>query len=116
MIHKEKTQGRIHVTLDAYFMGADLLVLITGGDKPHLGTITAGSRLEPIQTIQLQTHKEFYITEELSILLRKQFSGNFAICAGVHLDDIRKNEVKLLTDLCIELGKELIEDLKQVQK
>lgn len=116
MIHKEKTQGRIHVILDAYFMGEDLLILITGGDRPHLGTITAGARLEPIQTIQLQTHKEFYITEELSILLRKQFPGNFAICAGVHLDEIQKNEVKLLTDLCIDLGKELIEDLKQLQK
>lgn len=104
------------MTLDAHFMGEDLVVLISGGDRPHLGTISAGSRLEPIQTIQLQTHKEFYITEELAVLLRKQFSGNFVICAGVHLDNIQKDEIKRLTDLCLELGKELIDDLKRLQK
>jgi gallate decarboxylase subunit D len=48
MFHKEKKYGRIHVTLDAYFMGPDLVVLISGGVRPHLGTITAGARLEPI--------------------------------------------------------------------
>ncbi|WP_312093460.1 hypothetical protein [Niallia sp.] len=111
MIHREKKSGRIHVVLDAYFMGEDLLLFLSGGDRPHLGTITAGARLEPIQTIQLQQHKEFYITEELSILLRKQFSGNFAICGGVHLDNIQKEEITLLTDLCIELGKEVIDEL-----
>lgn len=116
MIHKEKNEGRIHVALDAYFMGEDLLILITGGDRPHLGTITAGARLEPIRTIQLQTHKEFYVTEEVAVLLRKQFPGNFAICSGVHLDDIQKDEINLLTDLCVDLGKELIDDLKQLKK
>lgn len=115
MIHKEKIHGRIHVKLDAFFMGEDLLVMITGGDRPHLGTITAGARLEPIQTIQLQTHKEFYITEEVSVFLRKQFSGNFAICSGVHVDDIQKDEINLLTDLCVDLGKDLITDLKLIK-
>jgi len=111
MIHLEKTHERIHVALDAIFMGEDLVILISGGDRPHLGTITAGARLEPIRTVQLQTHKEFYITEEVSILLRKQFPGNFAICSGVHLNDIQKDEIKLLTDICVALAKELIEQL-----
>ncbi|WP_112179779.1 MULTISPECIES: hypothetical protein [Paraliobacillus] len=113
MIHKEKSQGEIHVELDAYFMGEDLVLLISGGDQPHLGTITAGARLEPIQTIQLQNHKEFYITEELAVLLRKKFAGNFAICSGVHIDNIKKEEIQLLSHLCIDLGKELIHDLEK---
>ncbi|WP_428912411.1 hypothetical protein [Niallia sp. Krafla_26] len=113
MIHLEKIQGRITLTLDAYYMGEDLVVLISGGDRPHLGTITAGARLEPLQTVQLQTHKEFYITEEIAVQLRKNFKGNFAICCGTHLDNITKEEIKQMTELSVELGNELIEKLKQ---
>lgn len=111
MIHIEKKQGRIELTLDAYFMGEDLVVLISGGDRPHLGTITAGARLEPLQTIQLQNHKEFYITEEIAVLLRKHFRGNFAICCGAHLDNITKEELKLIPELGVQMGMELIEEL-----
>jgi len=113
MIHIEKHEGRIHLTLDAYFMGEDLVVLISGGDRPHLGTITAGARLEPLQTVQLQTHKEFYITEEIAVQLRKEFAGNFAICCGAHLDNIDKEEIKMMTALSIRMGKELIEEIKK---
>ncbi|MBE0337729.1 prenylated flavin chaperone LpdD [Paenibacillus sp. 23TSA30-6] len=113
MIHLEKESGRIRLVLDAYFMGEDIVVLISGGDQPHLGTITAGARLEPIQTVQLQAHKEFYITEEIAVRLRKEFAGNFAICCGAHMDHVTKDEIRMLTEMAIQLGKELIDQLKQ---
>lgn len=113
VIHIEKKQGRIHLILDACFMGEDLVVMISGGDRPHLGTITAGARLEPLQTVQLQNHKEFYITEEIAVQLRKNFRGNFAICCGTHLDDISKDEINIMSDLSIQLGMELIEEIKK---
>jgi hypothetical protein len=113
VIHLEKNQGRIHLVLEACYMGNDLVVMISGGDRPHLGTITAGARLEPLQTVQLQNHKEFYITEEIAVLPRKKFPGNFAICCGTHLDNITKDELKVMTHLSIQLGMELIEALKK---
>jgi hypothetical protein len=115
MIHLEKKHGRIQLVLDAYYMGKDLVVMISGGDQPHLGTITAGARLEPLQTVQLQNHKEFYITEEIAVRLRKQFRGNFAICCGTHLDNVSKEEINVMTDLSIQLGLELIEELHKEQ-
>lgn len=113
VIHLEKKHGRIQLVLDAYPMGTDLVVMISGGDQPHLGTITAGARLEPLRTIQLQTHKEFYITEEIAVRLRKQFRGNFAICCGTHLDNVSKEEINVMADLSIQLGMELIEELNK---
>ncbi|MDP4098357.1 hypothetical protein OIN60_16495 [Paenibacillus sp. P96] len=116
MIHLERTAGRIRLVLNAYFMGEDIVVLLSGGDRPHLGTITAGSRLEPLSTLQLQNHKEFYITEEIAVRLRKQFRGNFAICCGVHLNDITAEEISLVTEISVELGDELIGLLAEGQQ
>lgn len=113
MIQIEKQLNRLKMTLTAYYMGEDLCVLITGGDRPHLGTITAGARLEPIQTVQLQNHKEFYITEEIAVRLRKQFAGNFVVCCGAHWDNITKEEIKLVNQLTEELGAELINELQK---
>lgn len=114
-IHLSKTQGRIQLQLDAYFMGEDLVVMLYGGDRPHLGTLTAGARLEPLQTVQLQNHKEFYVTEEIAVRLRSHFNGNFVILCGTHLDEISKTEIKLITTLAIELGDSLITKLTELQ-
>lgn len=99
MIHLEKTKGRVHLVLDACFMGEDIVVMISGGDRPHLGTISAGARLEPMQTVQLQNHKEFYITEEVAVRLRKHFRGNFAVLSGTHLDNASKEEINWMTEM-----------------
>jgi hypothetical protein len=115
MIIVEKGMGRIKLTLRAYFMGEDLCILITGGDKPHLGTVTAGARLEPIQTVNFQNHKEFFVTEEIALMLRKEFGGNFAVCCGAHWDEITKDELKLVNQLTLELGSELLKALKDIK-
>lgn len=111
-IRLEQKQGRIELALDAYFMGNDLVVLLYGGDLPHLGTITAGARLEPLTTVQMQQHKEFYITEEIAVKLRSHFAGNFAVLCGTHLENAAKAEIKLMTQMAIDLGDELIQRLQ----
>lgn len=117
MIHMQKQIGRIQISIDAYFMGKeDVVVLISGGDVPHLGTITASSSKEPLQTIQFQQHQEFYITEEMAVRLRKHWSGNFAICGGIHMDQISTQEITALIELSIDMGEELIRKLQEMQK
>ncbi|MFD1989311.1 hypothetical protein ACFSGI_05030 [Paenibacillus nicotianae] len=108
MIHIHKNRGRIYIQMDAYHMGTeDIVILISGGDRPHLGTITAGTQNQPLQTIQFQQHQEFYITEEIAISLRKQWHGNFAICGGIHIDQINREEINQLIEMVIEMGNEL---------
>lgn len=114
MIHIHKSRGRIEIQLDAYLMGTDdVVILISGGDRPHLGTITSGTRDQPLQTIQFQQHQEFYITEEIAIHLRKKWHGNFAICGGIHIDQINREEINQLIEMAVEIGKELIFHLQE---
>ena len=114
MIHIHKSKGRIEIKMDAYRMGTDdVVILISGGDRPHLGTITAGTKDQPLQTIQFQHHQEFYITEEIAVYLRKQWRGNFVICGGVHIDQISGSEINQIIEMVVEMGNELILQLQK---
>jgi hypothetical protein len=61
-------------------------------------------------------HKEFFVTEERAIMIRKEFMGNLAIYCGAHWDEITKEELKLVQQLTNEIGTELIKELKKTQK
>lgn len=116
MIHIHKNRGRIYIQMDAYHMGTeDIVILISGGDRPHLGTITAGTQNQLLQTIQFQQHQEFYFTEELAIYLRKQWHGHFVICGGVHINQISGVEINQVIEMVIEMGNELILHLQKRQ-
>lgn len=101
------------VLVTARFFGPDLLVTVTGGDRAHLGVVTAGTRLEPLQTAQLQTHKEFYITESWGVRLRNVLTGNFFITSGVHFDGLTKPQLVQATSMLEELVEDLIRWLEE---
>ena len=95
-------------------MGEDLCVILTGGDKPHLGALTIGSSLVNLNTFTFQGHKENFVTEVIGDILKKEFSGKFVVCCGIHLDDISKNEIQHVLYLCKDITVELCNKLKEL--
>jgi 4-hydroxy-3-polyprenylbenzoate decarboxylase len=117
MIQINKRLNRIEINLTAIEMGKDLCVIITGGDTPHLGALTAGSQsFNPPQTIVFDSHKENHVTEMAAKLLRQEYAGNFVVCCGVHLDNIEPREITDVMDLCQQLMVELCDKLKNHHK
>ena len=116
MIEINKKINRIEINLTAFSMGKDLCVILTGGDTPHLGAITASSQSLDPQTIVFDTHKENYVTEMLAEILRKDYLGNFVICCGIHLEDIEKTEITDIMDLCRQMIIELCNKLRHNQE
>jgi hypothetical protein len=114
MIQLSGKTGRIEINLTAYGMGGDLCVLISGGDTPHLGALTAASQSMGPKTIAFDTHKEYHVTEMAADRLHRAFDGNFVVCCGIHLDNIEKREIadvmelseKLVLELCARLKNE----------
>ena len=112
MIQLRKKYDRIEINLTAYRMGKDLCVLITGGDTPHLGALTAGSRSMETKTIAFDVHKEHFVTELAAAHLRQAYDGNFVVCCGIHLDNIEKREISDVMDMTENMIVELCDRLK----
>lgn len=112
MIQLSGKYQRIDINISAYEMGKDLCVLITGGDTPHLGALTAASQSMAPQTIAFDTHKEYHVTELATRYLLQEYKGNFVVCCGIHLDDINKQEISDVMELAEKMIRELCARLK----
>lgn len=102
-----KRRGRMEIKLETIAMGKDLCIVITGGDRPHLGAVTAGSCYEAMQSITFDRHKEKVVVQLMAGILREAYTGNFVICCGIHLDSITQVEIKDSLELCKEAAQEL---------
>jgi hypothetical protein len=107
MIELVKANGRINIKLNAIEMGEDLCVIVTGGDKPHLGAVTVGSKHSEANTFCFPHHKEDSVTTLLYSLITETFNKNVVVCCGIHIDNITKEEISSVISLCSEMIIEL---------
>lgn len=108
----ERIKERVNIKVQIIEMGLDYCIVITGGDTPHLGSITVGSVNEFEKTISFKSHMEHVITEMFFKELIIESNRNYIICCGIHLDNITKEEIE-----CVyELVKELIYQTKEFIK
>jgi gallate decarboxylase subunit D len=112
MIQINKKLNRIEINLTAFPMGKDVCVIMTGGDIPHLGALTAASQSLSPETIVFNNHKENFVTEMVAKVMREEYTGNFVVCCGIHLENIEKQEISDVLDLCYQMTVELCDELR----
>lgn len=100
-------------------VGQDLAVEITGGEHPHIGSVSVLTKNQPLQTYNFPSHngrchKDDLISENIAAILQSSLPGNCAITAGVHVDGITKKQIAASQTMSRKLGEE-IEDWLQKQ-
>ena len=104
MIRQWKDQSsRIAIEFTSIAMGSDLCVVIAGGDAPHLGAVAVAqarpsledaSRLSATTSvIALLGHKDDEIARSVAHALAAKLNKNVAVCCGIHLDRITRDEL-----------------------
>lgn len=113
MISLNKQNGRVIIDLKAIYVGEDLIIIISGGDIPHIGSISYGgqefkNKEFKDNTIIYKNHKEHIISQRFSQRIGEVFKGNYIISAGIHLDNITKEEIEIVQRMSEELLEEII--------
>ena len=116
------TAGRITVQATVVRAGADLCIVLTGGDRPHIGTVTLSvprpSLADSARTsattsvLNLTGHKDGEAAQYLGQRLAAALGANVVVTGGIHVDDIRPEEIKTVLHLIDRLTDRLIELLK----
>lgn len=117
MINLNRKLGRVNIDLKANYVGEDLIIVVSGGDVPHVGAISYGG--EGFQnkdfeknTIVYGNHKEYIISQRFSQRIGDIFKGNYMISVGMHLENITGEEIKIVIKLSEELLEEIISIIK----
>lgn len=107
MIIIEKTEGRVNVKLEALKAGNDICLLITGGDTPHIGAVSVYSIENKINTTIFEGHKDDKVSEYFINNMKDYFKGKISASCGIHIDDITKEEINIVMEICRDIADEL---------
>lgn len=102
-------------------VGKDLNICIFGGDEPHIGAVALGIPValphDPLihtSSVSLMTvpgHKEDEFALRVARQLAKQLNKVIVVSCGIHIQDIKKEEIFQLSELLDDIINELLSTL-----
>ncbi len=107
--------------IEAYvrFVGKDLVVVIWGGERPHVGAVAIAQPRPSLRDASVTSstasvfcllgHKEDELAKAVSEILSATLDTTVVVTAGIHWDNITEqgittilNNTKVLTDMILE--------------
>lgn len=108
----ERNRGRIRMQLQVLAMGEDLMVLLSGGDRPHLGAMAVSGTFKAedgpfIASLCMPGHMEEEISRNLSLRLSAALGVTVGVACGIHLDSISRAEIQDV----LSMGSGMVDEL-----
>ena len=104
--HAERTfRGKI-IAADATITGSGVQIGLFGGDKPHIGAVGILDPAGKIMVTQFETHREGILCQQWCEALAKAGCIPAVVSAGVHYNNVGKDEIEQIVQLCDELLKD----------
>ncbi len=111
---QEFTVTKEHYTMQValFVIAKDVLAVITGGDHPHIGDVTAVAKGEEPQTVRYPSHdgrfhKDDFLSERLVKKVAPLVPGSLTVLAGVHVDHITKTQLIQAGPMVDELAQQV---------
>ena len=115
IIEITKGEGRYQVRLQAGNMGSDLVVRIFNAGA-HIGAVALGEydfehERASVSMITRLGHKDDAIAQKAAYLISKSTKKAVCVIAGVHLDNIKIEEIGQLQENALQSIEEFIKSL-----
>lgn len=104
------------------FVGSDLLVALSGGSKPHIGSVAVAlprpslrDRKQMSSTSSVYNflgHKDYVVAQRVAEHLSSKLNTNVVVVAGIHIDAISEKGIAKVVENCDKLAKKIYEVLE----
>ena len=82
------------------FQGNDLIFLISGGTKPHIGAVSIAypddKKSATASTFAFPGHREDLLARSAALKLSKKFKCNVVTVVGIHVDNASNSDIDIL--------------------
>ena len=109
------------VHAEVQLLGADVLVILSGGTKPHIGSIavalprpslTDEEKVSSTSSVyNFLGHKDHVIAQRVAEMLSSRLNRNVVAVAGFHIDKISQEGISRVVENCDELAKEIYKEM-----
>lgn len=106
------SQAGYTISAALFRIGPDVLIVVTGGDHPHVGDVTTKSQHAPLQTVKFPSHdgrdhKDNFLSDRLADTVSSQVGGSLTVLAGVHIDGITQAQIKASAEMIDRLADQI---------
>ena len=89
------------VDLNSFEMGDDLVLMLTGGNKPHVGAVALAIPYKQTSSASLLSvygHKDGEIAKPLAEKVSKEIKKTVIVIVGIHLDNATNEDIQKFID------------------
>ena len=125
-----ETKGNLYITegvppcqiqAEVVFIGEDLVAMVSGGEKPHVGAVAIGiprSSLANPETVSATAsvfamlgHKEDDLARIMARELAAALKRNVVVTVGIHIDQLSPEGIGSIEESCRNILEKLIQQL-----
>ncbi|WP_167630686.1 amino acid decarboxylase [Listeria valentina] len=111
------SQENFTMQADVQIIEKDILIILTGGTNPHIGTITTRQMNGQIQNTAFPSHDgRFHKDDILARTVIQKISsllvGNLVVTSGIHVNHISKKQIQASFEMAAILGEQIADWLK----
>jgi len=99
-------EGRFCIKLFYQDIGEDKLIIITGGEKEHIGSATLIEIGGFVQSFSKKEHKDYIVSEKIANIIYEEIGKELVVICGIHIDNASKEEINILignTQKCVNI-------------
>jgi hypothetical protein len=98
-------EGKYKVNLERKEVGDDLVYILSGGEKSHVGGVVISEPFKETRIIRLKGHYDVIVLRPIAEAASGKFDRKVVALGGVHVDNASQKEINLLVKNCKELVK-----------
>jgi len=98
-------EGKYKVFLEEKKIDDDLIYILGGGERSHIGGVVICEPDKEPQFIRLEGHYDDIVLKPIAEAACKKYNKRVAAIGGVHVDNATEEEIDLLVKNCKELVK-----------
>lgn len=106
---EDRESGR-SLQAEILFAGGDILILITGGNRPHIGSVALAFREDEkprISALTIPPHREEALARRIAAAVSESCGKTVIVSAGIHEDDLDADGIKTYLSLAEQMAAEL---------
>ena len=100
-------EGKYKVFLEKKELDGDLVYILGGGEKSHIGGIIICEPGKESQIIRLGNHYDYQVLTPIAEEACKKYNKTVVAVGGIHIDNATKDEINIVVNNCKYLSKKV---------
>ena len=93
-------KGKYKVFLEEKQLDDDIIYILSGGEKSHIGSIVICEPSKKPQVIVLEGHYDHIVLQPIAEEACKKYKVRIAAIGGIHIDNASKDEIDKIIENC----------------